>query len=207
MVPLRTRFVPAAISVVHDHTFNLEWAQRVPGAAGPEGLYRKPHDPHAPIYPYYPLGPVLVAAPVIGALDFAHAHLGLGSNSRAEVERIGTWRLERLIAGLVVAITTAVLWFVAFFWFPGDPRRRRILATAFALTFAFATDAWDTASRALWQHGPSMLMLSLLLLVLVRRAGLAGREARHEGRDAEPGLRRVPFDRLHHAAQRARARP
>jgi hypothetical protein len=161
-------FVPAAISVVHDHTLNIAWAQTVPGAGGPEGLYRKPHDPTAPVYPYYPLGPVLIAMPVIGALDFAHAHLGLGQESRAQVESIGTWKLERIIAGLVVAITAAVLWFVAFLWFPGSTRKRRLLATAFALTFAFATDAWDTASRALWQHGPSMLMLSLLLFVIVR---------------------------------------
>src|SRR5262249_16466302 len=33
--------------------------------------------------------------------------------------------------------------------------------------FAFATPAWSTASRALWQHGPSMLMLSVTLYLLL----------------------------------------
>src|SRR5262249_38064441 len=33
---------------------------------------------------------------------------------------------------------------------------------------AFGTAAWSTASRALWQHGPSMLMLTLALYLIVR---------------------------------------
>jgi hypothetical protein len=37
---------------------------------------------------------------------------------------------------------------------------------ALALLFAFATSAWSTASRALWQHGPAMLMLSAALYLL-----------------------------------------
>ncbi|MGH9660537.1 MAG: hypothetical protein ACRD96_18450, partial [Bryobacteraceae bacterium] len=37
--------------------------------------------------------------------------------------------------------------------------------------FAFCTLAWSTASRALWQHGPAMLLIaaSLLLLILASR--------------------------------------
>jgi hypothetical protein len=34
--------------------------------------------------------------------------------------------------------------------------------------FAFATSAWSTASRALWEHGPSILFLAIALLALDR---------------------------------------
>ena len=34
--------------------------------------------------------------------------------------------------------------------------------------FAYCTPAWSTVSRALWQHGPSMLLLSIALYLLVR---------------------------------------
>jgi hypothetical protein len=36
------------------------------------------------------------------------------------------------------------------------------------LLFAFATPAWSTASRALWQHGGSMLLLTLALLAFFK---------------------------------------
>ena len=41
-----------------------------------------------------------------------------------------------------------------------------LVSIALALLFAFATSAWSTASRALWQHGPAMLMLSTALYLL-----------------------------------------
>src|SRR5262249_49391806 len=49
-------------------------------------------------------------------------------------------------------------------------------AAIVALIFAFGTSAWSTASRSLWQHGPSMLMLAAALLIQRRgrRLALAG---------------------------------
>ena len=37
-----------------------------------------------------------------------------------------------------------------------------------ALAFALATPAWSTASRAMWQHGPSMLCIAVGLLCALR---------------------------------------
>ena len=62
---------------------------------------------------------------------------------------------------------------------PGTPRRLGA-SVAMALLFAFGTAAWSTASRALWQHGPSML-LSVVALVLIQRLALAD-TGRHRGR-------------------------
>ncbi len=44
-----------------------------------------------------------------------------------------------------------------------------------ALAFALATPAWSTASRAMWQHGPSMLCIAVGLLCALRaQAGQRG---------------------------------
>lgn len=40
-------------------------------------------------------------------------------------------------------------------------------ALFFALTFAFGTCVWSVASRAMWQHGPSVLFLSAALWLLL----------------------------------------
>ena len=42
------------------------------------------------------------------------------------------------------------------------------MALLCALAFAFGTAAWSTASRSMWQHGPSMLFLSLAALVALQ---------------------------------------
>jgi hypothetical protein len=53
--------------------------------------------------------------------------------------------------------------------------RRRRWAVAVALAFALATPAWSTASRAMWQHGPSMLCIAVGLLFALRaQAGQRG---------------------------------
>src|SRR5207247_9569316 len=77
---------------------------------------------------------------------------------------------EQIIASSLVAFTALLLYAMA----------RRELSTThaavFVLVFAFGTSAWSTASRSLWQHGPSMLILAAALLVLSRgsRLMLAG---------------------------------
>jgi hypothetical protein len=44
----------------------------------------------------------------------------------------------------------------------------RRTALGFALVYAFATEVWSVASRALFQHGPALLFLSAGLYLLVR---------------------------------------
>jgi hypothetical protein len=67
----------------------------------------------------------------------------------------------------VVALATALMYLIA----------RRFVGIGssifLALIFAFATSMWSTASRALWQHGPSVLLLATALyltLAAPRRA-------------------------------------
>ena len=70
-------------------------------------------------------------------------------------------KIERVTASIVVALTAVLLYLLA---------RRSLGVTGallVALIFAFCTAAWSTATRALWQHGPSMLMLTLGLWIVV----------------------------------------
>jgi hypothetical protein len=70
--------------------------------------------------------------------------------------------VELLVASFIVALAGAVMFLVArgFLSLP--------LSLLAAFLFGLATPAWSTGSRALWQHGPSMLLLALALLALSR---------------------------------------
>ena len=70
--------------------------------------------------------------------------------------------VELLVASFFIALTTVLIYFIAR-EVTGPP-----VAAATALIFAFATPAWSIASRGLWQHGPSMMLLSLVLLIALR---------------------------------------
>ena len=71
-------------------------------------------------------------------------------------------KLERLIASLVVAAAAVVVFLTAGLSLPP------LAALALAAIFAFGTSAWSTASRALWQHGPSMLLIAIALHLFAR---------------------------------------
>ena len=74
--------------------------------------------------------------------------------------------VEMLIASGLMALAAGVHLLIALEFLP--------LARASFLTFlfAFATPVWSTASRAMWNHTPALLMLitAVWLLVLARRA-------------------------------------
>ena len=75
---------------------------------------------------------------------------------------------EAVVASFIVALTAAVLFLIARRWLTNKQ------AAALTLVFAFCTPAWSSASRGLWQHGPSMLMLTLTIAAL-----LSARERPH----------------------------
>ena len=71
--------------------------------------------------------------------------------------------LEKAIASVVGAATVAVFFWVILTQFDSVP-----VALSASLIFAFCTSMWSTATRALWQHGPLVLMLSIAMLLLAR---------------------------------------
>lgn len=112
------------------------------------------------MYTNFPIGPSLLAVPFVAGLDLL-ARQVWNIDLNAYVGHTIPSDIEALIAGLVVALNAVVIYGIA------RVRLRWPYALFLTLVFAFGTSAWSTASRALWQHGPSMLWLSLTLYVLL----------------------------------------
>lgn len=111
--------------------------------------------------PYYPWGPAVFAMP-----------LAFVGNATSVVDLDGravSWPVELPTASAIIGAATALIYLMCFEMLAGAAgRRRKVLALVATLVFAFGTSAWSTASRALWQHGPSILFLALSLLLAVR---------------------------------------
>jgi hypothetical protein len=175
--PVKTPFdsawsIPTVLSLLHERDFDLDEYRPTPISHGVVEI-------QGHLYTEYPIGgPLLALAPVLvfdGAIRLSRPAAALHPSAAAAVDR---WvrhadatglidpgffdTTEMLVASLVVALATVLAFATA--------RRRatRAAAVACALIFAFCTPAWSTASRALWQHGPSMLAIFGALYLLER---------------------------------------
>jgi len=112
------------------------------------------------LYTPYPIGASLAAVPFVWVIDRLSA---FASPVRFAdyLQHARPEETELFIASLIVALTTVVIYGMARLFL--DQRRALVLV----VVFAFCTSAWSTASRALWQHGPSMLMLALALYLIL----------------------------------------
>lgn len=119
----------------------------------------------APLPYYFGLheGRVVSTYPIVAGLVNLPVHLvasALGVDG-------ATWRfqLALITAALTTAAAVGVLMLVlAQLGF----RQRTVLLTG--LTFAFGTLAWSSSAVTLWQHGPSLLWLSIALLGLLKES-------------------------------------
>jgi len=112
------------------------------------------HNGH--LYNFYPIGVSVLAVP------FVYLYHAIEPTKNVE-QFYGS--AEIAIASLVMALTAAIVYLTARL----SLNIKQSLLSVFI--FVFCTSAWSIASRALWQHGPSMLMLglALYLLLLARR--------------------------------------
>src|SRR5262245_30379514 len=69
--------------------------------------------------------------------------------------------VEVVVASFFVALTTVVVFLAVRLFLPDA------YSAFLALVFAFATPAWSSASRALWQHAPSMFFVSTTVYALL----------------------------------------
>ncbi len=125
------------------------------------------------MYHFYPVAVPLLASPAVGVMNAGLAAVKRLAGSEAAPP--GTFRrlLEEGATGAPAAVEIVVAsGFVAFASFLVFLTARSFLPLPPALllgaVFAFCTPAWSLASRALWMHGPSMTLLALALLLLVR---------------------------------------
>lgn len=128
------------------------------------------------LYNFYPIGVAVLAVPEVYVIRKLAAVAnatpwisGMVKNPYRrrflEGDLVYTHPLvEVLIASFWIALATVMTYLLA----------RRLLnpvrSVALALLFAFCTPAWSTASRALWQHGASVLLISVALWTLLSAA-------------------------------------
>lgn len=168
--------VPTAVSLVDHGDADLD--EYLPVVRARLNLFTEWHRGH--VYTMFPIGTSLLVAPAIPILRGVAAIAIHGDPERFRA--LERWQMatgcptvagepivslssisELILASAIVALTTMVMFAVG---------RAEGLSTVgsvvLAAVFAFGTSAWSTASRSLWQHGPSMLLLSLALWLQIR---------------------------------------
>jgi hypothetical protein len=112
-----------------------------------------------PVY-NFPWGTAVVSAPIIAVLAGRDALSGhsLEDDLRAH---FAPHEVENTVASVWMALTAGLLFAFAYRELRSPP-----LAALVALVFAFATSAFSTMSRALWNHGPAVFLVTVELLIL-----------------------------------------
>ena len=153
--------------VVSDGSLDTGFVVGLVGADGWTQLQAAVADPDVDVLDYFPWTSAVVAVPGVLVTDLLAA-VGGGPDSEELIAEhrfafVHTASASVVVLGAVLALRAAALVVLS-----GSVDRRRVLANAVALVVAFGTSAWSTASRALWQQTPSILMLSLALWCAVR---------------------------------------
>jgi len=128
-------------------------------------------------YSIFPIGTALVAVPFVWTLEqifipvlmkfpdvktYIQQRATYYNETKLSYDLLSLHQgVELLIASFLCALTVSLLYLLMKQWLNWQ------YAFLITLIFAFSTSVWSTASRALWQHGPSMLMLTLSLYLIV----------------------------------------
>jgi len=102
------------------------------------------------LYTIFPIGSSLLAAPI-----------AMITNENVIDESY--MDVERLVASLLIAVSSLFIYFISL-----SALENQKYALLMAIIFAFCTPTWSTASRALWQHGPSITLLTLALFIVFK---------------------------------------
>lgn len=105
----------------------------------------------------YPIGTSLIVMPAVVVIGWLRPQWAEGLPYGVPV------RTEQFIASIVGAAAGVV-----FYWVILSQFQSQAIALASAAIFSLSTSIWSTATRALWQHGPLVLMLVIAMLLLVR---------------------------------------
>lgn len=101
-------------------------------------------------YNFFPIGVSILAVPFVYLLDISGVDVAANNGV-----------IQKLIACFISAVTSIFIYLIARFYL------RVGLSLWIVFSFAFCTSIWSTASGALWQHGPSMLMLAISLYLIL----------------------------------------
>jgi len=105
----------------------------------------------------FPIGVSLLSAPIVAVAAFANP--SFKDMLREEVPL----NLENVLASIFGAAAATI-----FFWLVFGQFQQLSVALTTTIIFSLCTSIWSTATRALWQHGPLVLMLVIAMLLLHR---------------------------------------
>jgi hypothetical protein len=108
-------------------------------------------------YTSYPMGTSLLTVPIVAAAAW------WDRDFKQSVAETIPDKFEHRVASIYGAIAAVLFFWLIYQQFSSVP-----IALASAGIFAFCTPMWSTATRALWQHGPLVLMLVLAMILLLR---------------------------------------
>jgi hypothetical protein len=106
---------------------------------------------------YFPVGAPLLAIPMVAVASLINPEFNDGLRHR------GYAGFEKAIASFYGALAG-----VLYFWLILVRFRTLGIALAATIIFCLCTSMWSTATRALWQHGPMVLMIVTAMLLLLR---------------------------------------
>jgi hypothetical protein len=116
------------------------------------------------IYYYYPAAVPLLVTPIVWIVNIAfplHYPTDFFTYLSQHAPDERTAKLEKLIASGIAALAAVLMYLI------GRQYLGILRSILLLFIFAFATSMWSTASRALWQHGPSALFLELALYLII----------------------------------------
>lgn len=127
-------------------------------------------------YTIFPVGASVLALPFVVAADLAFEHLiplfpylesYVRNRTVDEIEELNSITVhkgvELLTASFIVALTAVFILLIGL-----RLLRSPVEALVLVFVFAFCSPALSTASRGLWSHGPSMLMVAIALLLILK---------------------------------------
>jgi hypothetical protein len=152
--------VYTSMSIIHEGNTNLDeyLMGRSDGLGGRDYAVEKVAGHY---YFAYPIGTPVLSLPIIAVYEKAYSLLGEGDFNASVKDRVPL-DVERLCASIIVALTSVLIYQIG-----NLQLRAKKYSLLLVFIFAFCTSAWSTASRALWQHGPSMLMLTISLYLIL----------------------------------------
>jgi len=109
-------------------------------------------------YNFFPMGPSFMAVPFVFTAD----KIVPGFTDRFKEDFSAAMTTEKRIASSFIALSSVIIFLIA-----EKLLGKRIYSLLLTFIFAYCTSAWSTASRALWQHGPTILMLSIALYLII----------------------------------------
>ena len=126
------------------------------------------------LYTIFPIGASIIAIPFVYIMDkgigpllsiFPSLGKYIRSRSHHSLNAINVITIysgvELLVASFIIALTTVFIYLLSSLYL------NKMGSLLIAFIFAFCTSSWSTASRGLWQHGPTMMMLTIAIYLIL----------------------------------------